>query len=219
MKKRNRIVINYDNVDDDLVLLSIRDYNGDININNVEFNNFNKVDEIKMDIDQLVIEKTRPDFINEEGFVLLYSNGFRVKIKYEEYFRIHKTISNVNEKFVWEFLSQGKDINDLNDNIPDETFQFIKDTKDILWSKHVALERESIVLFSEVIDKLSSENPQVETTKWMFAEEVNKPQYKKFRALLFKVWDGKSTSELIWKMIRPKYEKGEGGFQSFKLDN
>jgi len=41
---------------------------------------------------------------NEEGFVLRWDNNFRVKVKFAEYFRLHKLITGLNEKTIWEFL-------------------------------------------------------------------------------------------------------------------
>jgi hypothetical protein len=53
--------------------------------------------------------------------------------------------------------------------------------------------------------------------KKTFALEVTKPEYKKYASILFKMYDSQPYSHIIWKMVKPKYEKGEGGFQSFKI--
>ena len=127
----NKIVLDYGQ-EEKLVLLAIRDTLSGYQLSSDALRymrevGFDVIDEIKMSLNELKEEVKRTDFINKEGFVLVYDNGFMVKMKYAEYFRLHKIISNVNEKFIWEFVSQGKPIN--LDNIPDETFQFIKDTE------------------------------------------------------------------------------------------
>lgn len=218
MRKRNRIVVNYDNIEDDLILLAVRNYFGDMTLRHpVLIDNFNIVSEVDMNLSQLVFEKNRPDFINEEGFVVVFKNGFRVKIKYEEYFRLHKKISNVNEKFVWEFLSLGKNINELGENIPDETFQFIKDMKQKLEYNFTLVELESVNIFEEMMKLIDYDAVHIDVGRKFFAQSIDKPEFKKFRGILFRMFEGRPYDDIIWKLIKPKYEKGEGGFQSFKI--
>ena len=126
----NKIVLDYGD-EEKLMLLAVRETEtGEETPGALESARelgFDTVDEVNHSFDELKDEVKRDDFINKEGFVVVYENGFRVKMKYAEYFRLHKILSNVNEKFIWEFVSQGKPIN--LENIPDETFQFIRDTE------------------------------------------------------------------------------------------
>ena len=215
----NKIVINNGNIRD-LILLSVRNYNKSVTIDHIlnqeTLGNFNIIEKVNMTFDELIKEKFRPDFINEEGFVVVYDNGFRVKIKYEEYFRLHKTISNVNERFVWEFLSTGKDINELGDNIPDETFQSIKDMKKELEDQFNSIDFQAKEIYATILNHFKD---TIELDKKTFAIYIDTPALKKFKGILFRIYDGRSYDDIIWKMIRPKYKKGEGGFQSFKLEN
>jgi len=215
----NKIVLNY-GTEEKLMLLAVR--NTQTGVEHIDALiaarelGFDVVDEVDKKIDELKNEVTRPDFINKEGFVVVYENGFRVKMKYAEYFRLHKIISNVNEKFVWEFMSQGKPL--VLDNIPDETFQFIKDTEkklkdafDKKWSEAQGL---YLDILKEVADKYGDDN----LTKKNFALEVV-PKHKKMSGVLFKLYEQRpvSAAEIIWKMLEPKYEKGTSGFQSMKI--
>jgi RNA ligase len=41
---------------------------------------------------------------NREGFIVRFDNGFRMKIKFEEYCRLHSILTNVSSKTIWRTL-------------------------------------------------------------------------------------------------------------------
>lgn len=45
---------------------------------------------------------------SREGYVLKYASGTRIKIKFEEYKRLHRLMTNVSAKTIWECLSAGR---------------------------------------------------------------------------------------------------------------
>lgn len=99
----NRIVVPYDY--SSLVLLSVFDEDGyeigDIDevpwpYRKVGRREFGSVDEI------LDVAKSLPP--NEEGFVVRFKGGLRLKIKGDEYCRIHRAVSNCTPLAVWELL-------------------------------------------------------------------------------------------------------------------
>ena len=212
----NKIVLNYGD-EERLILLAIRntETGADASADALEFmkqSGFDVIEEIKMSLDELKNEIQRADFINKEGFVVVFDNGFRVKMKYAEYFRLHKIVCNVNEKFIWEFVSKGKPIN--LDNIPDETFQFIKDTEKSL---HAAFDLKWKEIGQIYLDIMKQDEKGF-LSKKEFALIVV-PKYKKFSGVLFKLFEGRyiEAAEIVWKMLEPKYEKGVSGFQSMKI--
>lgn len=69
------------------------------------------------------IDRTAP-FNNSEGYVARYSNGFRVKIKYDDYKRIHAMLSTASTKKVVEVLASGK--REALENMPDEFMDWIR---------------------------------------------------------------------------------------------
>lgn len=61
----------------------------------------------KYTIEQMVeLQKTIPK--DQEGFVVRFDNGLRLKIKGEEYLKIHKIISNLSPLSFWEVMKDGK---------------------------------------------------------------------------------------------------------------
>lgn len=62
--------------------------------------------------------KTLP--ADEEGFVLRFANGLRLKVKGEEYRRIHSLVSRVTPLAVWESLQNGDDMEAIRRDLPEE---------------------------------------------------------------------------------------------------
>lgn len=65
---------------------------------------------------------------NREGFVLLFSSGVRVKVKHEEYKRLHRVLTNVTSRTIWEYLKDGRPVTDLIDAVPDEFYTWVSQT-------------------------------------------------------------------------------------------
>lgn len=71
------------------------------------------------DMEEIVnIAKELPHTI--EGFVVQFKNGVRLKVKGEEYVRIHRLISRVTPLSIWEALLENKDLEELKKDLPEE---------------------------------------------------------------------------------------------------
>lgn len=67
---------------------------------------------------QLELDLNRP---NSEGFVLLNDDtGDRIKMKQEDYIELHKIMTGLNERQLWEWLAQGKEIEEILTDLPEE---------------------------------------------------------------------------------------------------
>jgi len=42
---------------------------------------------------------------NEEGYVLTFDNGLKIKVKFEDYCKLHRIVTGLNPKTVWEMMS------------------------------------------------------------------------------------------------------------------
>ena len=58
-----------------------------------------------------------------EGFVLRFENGLRLKVKGEEYRRIHSLISGCTPLAMWEALSAGDDMEKIRRDLPEEYWE------------------------------------------------------------------------------------------------
>jgi len=203
----NRIVLDYGS-EKKLVLISVRDNDTDEEIL-PDTLPFPTVEKINKTLEELLIEKNREDFINKEGFVVKFSNGFRVKVKYEEYFRLHKIMTGVNEKFVWEFLRDGKPL--PLENVPDEFFQYVNSVKERLLAEYDEIECKAQIAFADIFLESTG------NTRKEFAF-IALSKYKDVASILFKMLEGKDYKQLIWKMIEPK-STGAPKFNSFRSSN
>lgn len=68
--------------------------------------------------DLLEIAKTLPS--NDEGFVVRFERGLRVKIKGDEYCRIHRLISNCTPLAVWDSFRKMDDLGVIKKQLPEE---------------------------------------------------------------------------------------------------
>lgn len=143
---------------------------------------------------------------NAEGFVVRFSNGDRMKIKGEEYLRLHKIMTNVSTTGVWELLSNGGDINEFLKDVPDEFYKKVKDYADTLKygfyqvSEHCG-KAHDYFRYGKYGDR------EVEPTKKEYAEHVMKYSHPPYRSVMFAIWDGKPKDKLIWNILKPQFKK------------
>jgi RNA ligase len=135
---------------------------------------------------------------NSEGYVVRFLSGLRVKIKFDEYVRLHRLLTNVNAKAIWDLLRNGESLTELIERVPDEFFLWVKKTKDGLEKRFSDIERNAKEWYTE----FGETNPSA--GRKQFAELAMESPY---RGILFAMLDGKDYSHIIWKMIRPEAEK------------
>ena len=187
----NRIVLDYGS-ERSLVLLAIRHNETDEDFL-PDGSCFPMVEVIDKSIEEILLEKKREDFINKEGFVIKFQNNFRMKVKYEEYFRLHKIMTGVNEKFIWEFLRDEKPL--PLENVPDEFFKYVSEVAVRLENAYSDIECVSLEVFENELHK------GIGMTRKEFA--LKALQFS-FSSVLFKMLENKDYSQIIWKMVEPK---------------
>ncbi len=134
---------------------------------------------------------------NKEGFVLHFESGLRVKIKFDDYVRLHSIITQMTKRKVWEMVKAGKSFYELIENIPDELFGWIKKTEECLNEQYNLIEQSAKDSLSEILER--GENK----TRKDIAQEVIKCIYG---GVIFRMLDSKDYSECIWKMLEPDHE-------------
>ena len=153
---------------------------------------------------------------NSEGFIVRFSNGERCKVKFEDYVELHRKISNISEKSVWEYISERKDgctIDEYLELVPDEFHNQIKGWFYLLVSKYSSIKIEVQFTFQELQKPVDFNNIKVGDT-W----KVGEPPYTrkdfalaikdhKYKAMLFKLLDGKDIHDEICKLIKPENSK------------
>ena len=199
----NRIVLDY-GTDEKLVLLGTFDKNGkemDVELwSQWGFDVVKKYDGIN-DYKQLK-EMVKND---QEGFVVKFSNGDRVKVKGVEYLRLHKIMTNVTTTGVWEYLKNGEDVLEILKDVPDEFYDKIKTYVQHLKYGYFQISEDAGKKFDYMMYGKYNDKEPIEDRK-EFAEWVSS-QPKYMSGILFRMFDKKDYSEIIWNLIRPEFKK------------
>lgn len=191
----NRIVVNYGDTQD-LVLLAVLDTETGKEGLLDDFRGLGvplvkRYDGIK-DIKNL--KELQED--NREGFVIRLANGMRFKVKFAEYVRLHRLVTMVNAKTIWELLLNNQDFEELLERVPDEFYTWVRNTKADLEKKFLEIEVQAKNAFDRVRD--------METRKdQALFLKANTP----YSSIVFTMLDNKDYKTLIWKLIRPVAEK------------
>lgn len=191
----NRIVVDYGNIEDVVMLGEINTESGDeLDLNHYTNSIFNVVKEYNGIKDYSSLKSLVDN--NAEGFVVRFSNGDRMKIKGEEYLRLHRIMTNLSTTSVWEILSTNGKIDEFIKEVPDEFFKKIQDFAFDLSLRYYNLMKEYTECFEIIKNKTEDRKS--------FAEESKRYPHP---SLLFGLLDGKDISPMIWKMIKPEFKK------------
>lgn len=132
---------------------------------------------------------------NAEGYVVRSGQNM-VKIKQADYVHLHRLISNLSTKSVWQGIKSGKSAADICDDLPDEFHGFVTET----WSK---LAREFHELHAKIVfefDRIMQVvGPSPSRKDFAFASAMS--EYRKYMFLLL---DERPISDMIWDDIKPK---------------
>ena len=202
----NRIVCNYDF--EDIVLLGI------INTktgNEVNLNNDTEDIRIKNIISNIgfrivTLYKTwgedwetlkKEISKDNEGYVIRFSGGMRMKIKGDEYVRLHRILTNFSTKDIWELLKNGEPLEPFLDRVPDEFDAWVKEVVRDLQTRYDSILNDYQTILFNIW------HPD----KKLFAEYAKRYPHP---SLLFSMYDNKKNKcgyDYIWKLLKPKYEK------------
>lgn len=197
----NRIVCNYGD-DEVLVVLSmISNASG----KELDYDSLLKINEetglpVVKKYDGIEDYKTLKSLISKdrEGYVVRFRNGFRMKIKGEEYVRLHRILTGFSNVDIWEYLKDDKNLDELLDRVPDEFDSWVRNTIKDIKTEYEKLDNEYKWIF-----KVLMRSPQSESKKG-FAEHAKNYKHS---GILFKMFEDKEYSHYIWKQIRPIYSK------------
>jgi len=134
---------------------------------------------------------------NSEGFILrFFPSNYRMKIKFEDYVRLHRIITGISSYDVWEnLMNTGEMSEKVLTEVPDEFYSWVRKTEADLRLEYSKLEAEYLDHFDS-IKRLG--------TRKLFAQLARNFKYP---GILFNMLDGKDYSNGIWTIIKPKYER------------
>jgi RNA ligase len=151
----------------------------------------------------LALAKTLPP--SEEGFVLRFSNGLRLKVKGDEYCRIHRLVSRLTPLAMWEAMQADDDLEAIRRQLPEEFWADFDNIIAIL-QRHVSELVAAVKTQADTVAELSDK--EVGLRLDTFPAEVRRfifPYRKAGGDLL----SGR-TRDLVFRSIRPDGNRLEG---------
>lgn len=206
----NRIVVNYGN-DEKLVLLGcintatkqelpIDNINWPDKAKRYEFDN-NNVFELYKTLKSL-------DENNREGYVFHFpESNFRFKVKFENYFLIHKVMFQMTNKTIWKAIKDHgfNDVTTILKDIPDEFYPVVegcinsfKEERDEIFNKCLNSYKRILWEFTEQDDFDMEEDYSK-----AFALRVKESVPQKFHSILFAFHRNRDYEKLLIEMIKP----------------
>ena len=193
----NRIVVDYRGIAD-IVLLAVVDTATGQEEDKLPDIGFEKAAVYGDEIQCPVSELKDLAFDNKEGFVIKFFSGLRVKIKFDEYVRLHRIVTQINSKHIWELLMHKQPLNEILERVPDEFFKWVQDTIRDLNEQFEGIEDEA----KDTLARVEKENFDTRKQKALFIQE-----YSEIPSVVFQMLDKRDYAQTIWRMIKPKAEK------------
>lgn len=138
----------------------------------------------------------RPNF---EGFVLHWSDGTRVKVKLADYVRLHRLITGLNERTIWEALSTGT-LEAIRSQVPEEFLPWIDDVVLGLHARYTPF----TATVEAVISQLGALDPTNREDRKRAAAHIVATAPPGLHAACFMALDGKDPAPAIWKILEPR---------------
>lgn len=132
-----------------------------------------------------------------EGLCVRYLHENRiVKVKQEDYVRLHRIVTGLSERTVWEHMSEQKTLDDLLAPLPDELHGWTREVWHGLRERLAAINLKVRLTHHEITDEL----PEGWTRKH-YAEAAMK--HPDVRPYLFNLLDGRDPSASILRTLKP----------------
>lgn len=195
----NRICVNYGDSENLTCLAVIENNTGADLVNSMWQGDSVTWNHLGTDAHTIVSSMNNNPVNNREGCVLVWPKedapSVRIKVKYEEYVRLHGIIHSFSNKKVWEVLSEGGDFLALLQDVPDEFYTQVKGVVQGLSDQYLEIDHKAMLAFQ-------AHSPYLYSKK-EFALAIKDHDLK---AILFRMYDNKPYDDIIWKMIKPKGE-------------
>ena len=161
----------------------------------------------------------------------MFTNGDRIKIKGDEYIRLHKIVSNISNLSIWESLKEGIPLEDIIKDIPDEFYSKIDECIEGFLEIYRNIELRCLLEYYSILHNMNIlGDDNLKYLKGLFKDnkicigdidclwdrdsiDIDRKVYSMYAKLfkdssiLYKMLDGRDYSAIIWDSIRPDYSK------------
>lgn len=194
---QNRIVVDYGDTEDLILLAAIKTETGEeLNIHNPLWVDAWPFPIVKYHdgIEDIAVIKTLEE-PNKEGFVIRFESGLRLKVKFDDYKRLHRILTQCTARTIWECLKANLSFDAFLDRVPDEFYVWSNAIKNDLQAQYTQIENECRTI-AEQVKTLSTRKEQAAIIV-----------QKSYPGVIFQMLDQKDWQEAIWKLLRPTAER------------
>lgn len=154
----------------------------------------------------------------DEGFVLTWyqknAPPYRLKAKFIEYLRLHRMVTGVSPKHVWEVLSNNQ-TGELNEYLKSSTpwfSAFVTKWTKALTLRYKEIENQAVTRYTAIkssVDKNVCDAFALSGTvdyagmRKAYALKFTEGENKQYSPIMFAMLDGKPIQPVIWKMVKP----------------
>jgi len=198
----NRIVLDYKELDD-LVLLGAVNIATGVQYGPDELGEWTGPKARVFQYDTLAWALAAPDRPNSEGLVVRYlDTNVRVKIKQDAYVTLHRLVTGLNERVIWEYLKDHDNVNELLLDLPEEFYE---------WSVSVQyrLCEESRIALAKIYKDYNSIVGLLESdySRKEFAQAANswasRDSFYDNAGYFFRIEDKQDIIADVWKTLKP----------------
>jgi RNA ligase len=145
------------------------------------------------------LEETRaliegPLFENGEGVVIRFAGGLRLKLKREEYLRLHRIVTGITPRRIWQMLKDGSPpVDRLFAGTPAPFQAWARTEIAKIEDQRAAIEGTSQDAYRQIVEAVPADRKGFA----MLAQQQRRS------AILFKMYDRQPFDDIIWKLVRP----------------
>lgn len=147
-----------------------------------------------------------PERSNAEGYIVHYRDSdVRVKYKHEDYVKLHRIMTGLNERAIHDMLASGgkNKLEEYKSQAPEEFETYINNVTAKLEEQYSSKEKEITTVYNNLVKELPSD---VDQKTFALAVQTRIP--KEYSAHMFSIRSGKGLNEAkIWESIKPVFEK------------
>lgn len=135
-----------------------------------------------------------------EGVVVrLVDSDLRVKIKQDDYVALHKLVTGMNARAVWERIADGQGVDEICMGLPEEFWPWVREVGGELLAERARILADSRTAHERILAALPP--------GWGRKDYALAAQKSPLRAWLFMLLDDRDPSAKIWRTLRPSGER------------
>lgn len=141
---------------------------------------------------------------NAEGLVVRYvDSGLMLKLKQDDYVELHRIVTCLNERTVWERMGAGETKEQICEGLPDEFQEWVEDVALTLNFRADHVYYTAREAHADIMAGVSLSGNR-DWSRKDYALEAQEPQYADVRPYLFMLLDGRDPRPAIWRSIKPE---------------